>query len=119
MEKSIFSNNIGSLNVFGSNVTFMGTAKFINNTLPWRATAMEGGAITLFLSNLYCNGMLSLVNNEAENGGGMYSFESSVYVNGEIIIAHNFAEGNGGGIYLANSELVCDIGSSLQLSSII
>ncbi len=115
MERSIFSNNNGnSLKAFDSNVTFIGTAQFVNNTSP---TIMEGGVVTLFQSNLYCNGMLSIEHNKAENGGGVYSLESSIYMNGEVTIAHNIANGSGGGIYLANSALACSTGSSLQLSS--
>lgn len=114
MGSSTFSNNNGSLQAYSSNVTFVGAVQFLNNTAP---TAMEGGAVTLFQSNLYCNGMLILMQNEAENGGGVHSLESSIYVNSEVTIQYNVGRGNGGGLYLANSELKCNTGSYLKLSS--
>lgn len=78
MGNSTFSNNVGSLEAYSSNVTFMGSTQFVNNKPP---TTMEGRAITLFQSNLYCNGMLTLIHSEAENGGAVQSFDSSIYVN--------------------------------------
>ena len=53
-----FSNNLGSLVAFNSNVTFSGYATFVNNQ-PQNGTSrdfQEGGAFTLFQSNLFFDG---------------------------------------------------------------
>ena len=76
-----------------------------------------GGAISLFQSNAYFNGICYLHHNHAENGGGLVSRESKVYVRGSLIIAHNTVTGNGGGVYLSNSELNCQRKSSFILNS--
>ena len=48
-----FSSNMGSLVAFNSNITFVGVTSFVNNH-PSQATTddFQGGAITLFRSNL-------------------------------------------------------------------
>ena len=104
-----FSNNNGSLVAINSNVNFNGYTKFVNNQPNATTdTVQEGGAITLFQSNVFIDGNCSLQHNQAENGGAIYSTESRLYVNGDVTIAHNTATGNGGGIYLeSNSELNC------------
>ena len=48
-----------------------------------------------------------LEHNQAENGGAIVSINSNVYVSGNVTVAHNIANGNGGGVYLTDSELVC------------
>ena len=115
-----FSNNNGSLVAINSNVNFSGYTKFVNNQSPNTTTdtvqEFEGGAITLFQSNVYIDGECSLEHNHAENGGAIYSTGSKVYVNGDVTIAHNTATGNGGGVYLeSNSELNCQRGSIFVL----
>ena len=119
----VLSNNVGSLVSFNSNITFMGCVKFVNNH-PMRSNAstntetlQEGGAITLFQSNVFFNGNCSLQHNNAENGGGLFSTESKLYVNGHVIIAHNSATRNGGGVYLSNSELICQWKSNFLLDT--
>ena len=114
----IFSNNFGSLVAFNSNVTFSGYAIFIYNHQPSQTTIgafQEGGAITLFQSNMYFDGECNLEHNNAENGGVMHSTESKLYVNGNVTIAHNRATVNGGGFYLSSSELNCQQESTLVL----
>ena len=101
-------------------MTFSGYTKFVNNQSPNTTTdtvqEFEGGAITLFQSNVYIDGECSLEHNQAENGGAIYSTESKLYVNGDVTVAHNTATGNGGGIYLeSNSELNCHQGSTFKL----
>ena len=51
----LFSNNLGSLMAFHSNITFYGYAKFVNNQrLPTTSgDFQEGGAIILFQSNAF------------------------------------------------------------------
>ena len=104
-----FSNNNGSLVAVNSNVNFNGYTKFVNNQPNATTdTFQEGGAITLFQSNVFIDGNCTLEHNHAGNGGAIYSTESRLYVNGDVTIAHNTATGNGGGIYLeSNSELNC------------
>ena len=116
----IFSNNNGSLLAINSNVNFSGYIKFVNNQSPNKTTdtvqEFEGGAITLFQSNVYIDGECSLEHNHAENGGAIHSTESKLYVNGDVTIAHNTATGNGGGVYLeSTSELNCQRGSIFVL----
>ena len=108
-----FSNNLGSLVAFNSNITFTGYATFVNNTPSQTVSGdfQEGGAITLFQSNVFFDG----VYNHAENGGAIHSTESKLYVNGDVTIAHNTATGNGGGVYLSTSELNCQQESTLIL----
>ena len=66
-----FSNNLGSLVAFNSNITFNGYATFVNNqpsqTVP--GDFQEGGAMTLFQSNVFFDGECNLEHNYAENGG--------------------------------------------------
>ena len=114
-----FLNNLGSLVAFNSNITLMGYAMYVNNQEPLTTTTLanfqEGGAITLFQSNLLFDGICSLEDNHAENGGAVLSIESKVYVNGNVTIEHNTATRNGGGVYLLNSELNCQWKSTLVL----
>jgi predicted outer membrane repeat protein len=112
-----FSNNLGSLVAFNSNITFTGYATFVNNTpsLTVSGDFQEGGAITLLQSNIYFDGECNLEHNHAENGGAIHSTESKLYVNGDVTIAHNTATGNGGGVYLSTSELNCQPESNFEL----
>ena len=114
-----FSNNMGSLVAFNSNITLVGLARFMNNQPPQTASGghsfQEGGAITLSQSNAFLHGISDLQHNHAENGGAIYSTESKLYVNGNVTIAHNTATINGGGIYLSNSELNCHKYSTLDV----
>ena len=112
-----FSNNLGSLMAFNSNITFTGYATFVNNTPSQTVSGdfQEGGAITLFQSNVFIDGECNLEYNHAENGGAIHSTESKLYVNGDVTIAHNTATGNGGGVYLSTSELNCQQESALVL----
>ena len=63
----------------------------------------EGGAITLFQSNIFLDGACNLEHNHAEKGA-IHSTDSKC---DNVMIAHNTAAGNGGGIYLSTSELNC------------
>ena len=114
---AIFSSNLGSLVAFNSNITFTGYATFMNNKPSQTVSGdfQEGGAITLFQSNVFFNGVCNLEHNHAENGGAIHSTESKLYVSGNVTIAHNTATGNGGGIYLSTSELNCQQESTFEL----
>ena len=113
----IFSNNLGSLVAFNSNITFNGNAIFVNNQPSQTVSGdiQEGGAITLFQSNIFFDGECNFEHNYAENGGAIHSTESKLYVNGDVTIAHNRATGNGGGVYLSTSELNCQQQSNFEL----
>ena len=114
----LFSNNFGSLLAISSNITFSSYAEFMNNQ-PLQTTSsnfQEGGAITLFQSNIFFDGKCNLEHNHAENGGAIHSTESKLYVYGNVTIAHNTVSRNGGGIYLSTtSELNCQQTSNFIL----
>ena len=112
-----FSNNLGSLVAFNSNITLNGHDLFVNNQPPQTASGdfQKGGAITLRQSNAFFYGTCNLEHNHAENGGAIHSTESKLYVNGYVTIAHNRATGNGGGVYLSTSELNCQQFSNFEL----
>ena len=116
-ENFTFSNNLGSLVAFNSNVTLIGYARFMNNHPPQTASGdfQEGGAITLFQSNIFFDIVGNIEHNSAEYGGAIHSTESKLYVNGNVSIAHNTATRNGGGVYLATSELNCQQMSTFVL----
>ena len=101
-----FSNNIGSLTAFSSNITFTGHATFMNN---------HRGAIIIFRSNVRFNGVCTFEFNHANNGGAIQATNSKLYVNGNLTIAYNTATRNGGGVYLSNSEFNCQPKSSFEL----
>ena len=112
-----FSNNVGSMLMFNSNITFSGFAKFVNNQ-PSNITTDDfesGGALALFQSNVFFDGVCYFEHNHAGNGGAIHSTESKLYVNGNVTIAHNTATGNGGGVYLSTSEINCQQESTLML----
>ena len=92
-------------------------ATFVNNTPSQTASGdfQEGGAITLFQSNVFFDGVCNLEYNRAESGGAIHSTDSKLYVNGDVTIARNTATGNGGGVYLSTSELNCQQESTLVL----
>ena len=112
-----FSSNLGSLVAFNSNITFTGYVTFVNNTPSQNVSGdfQEGGAITLFQSNIFFDGEFNLEHNHAENGGAIHSTESKLYVNGDVTIVHNTATGNGGGVHLLTSELNCQQESTFVL----
>ena len=115
----IFSNNLGSLVAFNSNITFISNVMFVNNH-PRKATTgdfQEGGAVTLFQSNVFFDGICNLEHNYAENGGAIHSTESKIFVNGNVTLLHNRASKNGGGVYLSASELNCQQKSTFILFS--
>ena len=107
---AIISNNIRSLVAVTSNVTFMGSVRFLNNQLSQTTSysyMQVGGAVTLIQSNAYFYGSCSFENNHAENGGAILSTDSKLYVTGNVTVAHNTANRNGGGVYLMDSDLNC------------
>ena len=105
---AILSNNLGSLLAFNSNITLMGYNVRFENNQPAQSTMPEfeeGGAVTLFQSNMFFDGYCYFQYNFANNGGAIRSIESKIVVNGRLSIEHNRASGNGGGVYFLNSEI--------------
>ena len=98
------SNNYGSLFIHSSNITFSGRTNITNNMLLSN-TAEEGGAITVFQSELFVTGTTSLMCNKARNGGAISITESKAHVYGNTTIAFNTASISGGGIYAYQSEI--------------
>ena len=119
-DKIEISENYGSLVMFNSNATFMGSAKIINCSEPVRSHDQldirdhEGGAVTLFKSRVIFGESTQLLYSYADDGGAVHAVESEVYVHGKILIANNTANKTGGGIYLFQSVLNCQQNCSLK-----
>ncbi|XP_064389019.1 uncharacterized protein LOC135337056 [Halichondria panicea] len=117
----IITNNMASLNISQSNVTFTGMNIVSNNGRPIYAfnsriefngpTTLSnnhgvfGGAISADQSQIYINteGVI-ITNNTATSGGGIFLRESTLFVNVPIKIYHNTAQ-DGGGIYAYSSRV--------------
>ena len=116
------TNNIGSLNISQSNVTFIGRNIVSNNGRPIYAfnsriefngpttlsnnRGVFGGAISSVQSEIYINteGVI-ITNNTATSGGGIFLRESTLFVNEPLEIYHNTAHKDGGGIYAYSSKV--------------
>ena len=110
------SNNLGSLVVIYSNITFSGNVVFTNNSQQnSTVNLLDGGAVSLFQSNAIFNGICRFEHNQGESGGALHSTDSKLYVNGDVTLIYNRATENGGGIYLSYSELNCQHKSLLHL----
>ena len=94
-----------------SNITLKGNTSFVNFT---QSTAL-GGALSIFQSRLYFNGVCKMVNNNAMYGGAIYAIQSEILVNGAIRLKDNKAGQNGGGLYLHQSKLNCNTGSNVRI----
>ena len=117
-----FSSNFGTLLAIYSNITFSGIVAFTNNIQLHTTTAQsvnfqDGGALSLFQSNVIFSGQSLFESNRAENGGAVHSIESNLFVGGSMTLAQNQALRNGGGIYLSQSELSCGRQSILNITS--
>ena len=96
----MFSNNLGSLALYSSDIVLDASGEFINNT--------NSGAISILQSTIYLNGSFyRLEHNYGENGGAIYAIESKLYISAPVRIENNRALENGGGIYLYQSEIDC------------
>ena len=117
-----FSENFGSLVVVTSNVTFLNSAIFTNNTYyempnPDQIvhTELLGGAITAFHSSIAFQGECHFSDNQAQSGGAVRLIKSRIDVHGNLTFSNNFASESGGGVYLYQSELTCHHYSTLML----
>ena len=113
-----FSNNLGTLMAYHSNVTLAAIITFKDCSAPQATVGSieEGGAITAFQSNIFFDGVCTLHRNRADNGGALHATESKLFVNGHILLENNTAAMNGGGIFLYQSEMNCQPESTLILS---
>ena len=110
---TIFKNNIGSICLYNSNLTFYGNITFENcmespNKTEDELKVQEGGAITSFQSRILFTGVSKLVNNAARDGGAILATQSTLTMYSQTAIASNCAtnsSGSGGGIYLLQSEV--------------
>lgn len=106
-----YTNNIGSIYIIRSNVTFNGRCVFVNcSSLRSYETYHEAGAITLFEnSHVRLFGVCILSKNHAQNGGAVYVVRStlSIYA-GNTTIINNEALDTGGGVFLYESKFYCD-----------
>ena len=107
-----FEYNIGSLFALSANITFHGYSKFencrgqtseIHNQI--RELPAEGGAITIYQSNLLFTGVIRLLSNQASQGGALHAVGSTITISGQAIVSNNTAKtSTGGGIYLEQSS---------------
>ena len=108
----LFSNNLGSLLVINSIVTFSGINIFekcilVNfNNYTWELE--EGGAITALQSDIILQGTTSFIENYSQYvGGAIHATGSKLHMYGEVVIDNNTAGVSGGGMYLYQSQVDC------------
>ena len=108
-----FNRNIGSLYAFNSNITLGDQNIFeeciephSTKTFYGTFTTKEGGAITSYQSNIYLTGVVSLIDNKADQGGAVLAVESTIAVYGRMTVVNNMATNDsGGGLYLHRSRV--------------
>ena len=122
INNTYITNNIGSLNISQSNVTFIGRNIIRNNGRPVNAfnsriefngpstlsnnRGVLGGAISSVQSEIFINAEgVVITNNTATSGGGIFLRESTLFVNEPLEIYHNTAHKDGGGIYAYSSKV--------------
>ena len=112
-----YTDNIGSLYIFGGEVNIRNNSKLMNNTQPsiQHPLLKEGGTITAVQCEVRFDGNSLLTKGRAERGGALKAIVSKLHVHGTIIVANNTATEAGGGIYLYHSELICWKNSSLNI----
>ena len=114
--KVLYSLNKGSLFLFGS------TLKFTQGSHLWGEynysptqnngihSFQEGGVVTLFQSNIYLQpkSNSTFLYNTAGSGGALHAVQSNIFVHGHLHTMKNSATNSGGGIYLYQSQLICE-----------
>lgn len=104
-----FEGNYGSFLIVRSSVTFSGESTFMNNTLsPLYNNSeveqfSEGGALTLHCSTVEFSGIITVINNRADNGGAIVAYSSIMNMQGDATLDHK-ASFSGGAIYTNNTE---------------
>ena len=109
--------NVGSVTIENSNFIFSKRSYFyLNKNKPFPAKmpkvygymplqTIEGGALTLYQSEVTFYGETVIINNRAIYGGGIYAGQSRVNLLGTTTICNNSASNSGGGIYIYDSAL--------------
>ena len=112
-----YTDNIGSLYVFGGTINIRNNSKLMNNTQPSirHPLLKEGGTITAVQCEIKFDGNSLLTKGHAERGGALKAIESKIHVHGNVTIANNNATDAGGGMYLYHSELICWKNSALNI----
>ena len=104
----------------GAQLYLLGFTTFKNNIMSNVANKAneklnEGGALTLYQSEVTFNGPTYFYNNTAERGAAVHVTNSNVHFRGTVIIANNTAKYNGGGLYLYQSVISFIFTSSLKV----
>ena len=112
-----YTDNTGSLYVFGGTINIRNNSKLMNNTQPSirHPLLKEGGTITAVQCEIKFDGNSLLTKGHAERGGALKAIESKIHVYGTVTIANNTATEAGGGMYLYHSELICWENSALNI----
>ena len=103
---TFIKNNIGSMFVYDSHVTFVGNISFIGGLEPSNQSFYQGGALTMYQSEIKFNGTTDFRYNTARRGGAFIAIESYIYVYEKTTLANNKATDVGGGVYIYQSEIV-------------
>ena len=106
----IYVRNNGSMYFFDSKVVINGSLNFTKQTQLKKLESdytLEGGGLTLFISEITISGRVTFRSNSATNGGGLLSIASKITVslNGKLTLINNTVLDTGGGMYLVHSEL--------------
>lgn len=101
----------GVLYAFNTSIAIHDSLLVSNNF----ALTAKSGPLTLFQSNVVFFGQAIFKGNEADTGGAIYSSETKINVIGGVHILNNSARSNGGGVYLYQSEVDCQQGSTFGL----
>ena len=112
-----YTDNTGSLYVFGGAINIRNNSKLMNNIQPSirHPLLKEGGTITAVQCEIKFDGISLLTKGHAEHGGALKAIESKIHVYGTVTIANNTATDAGGGMYLYHSELICWKNSALKI----
>ena len=103
--RQIFSHNQGTCLITNSNVEFSGNV----TTFSHNRAKIRGGAITSLQSTVSINSSAVFINNSAMFGGAISAYDSVIHIssNRDMWIIKNSAKRTGGGLYLFQSEVVC------------
>ena len=105
-EKFTYSDNLGTLLIRLSEITFHGRIDFLRNNESWSTD--YGGALTSSLSIIHFMGTTTFSENWSNVvGGAIWSSGSKLHAHCRIVITNNIAVKRGGGIFLHQSELDC------------
>ena len=108
--RTLFNNNIGSIIIFNSKVTFSGLT-YISNCSS--TTTSVQSVLLIQFSTVVINGISIIANNQALQGGAINIIESQIFLYGDIRIINNTAILDAGGVYLYKSQFSCRDNSTL------